>query len=112
MNKVPLSFAIFSNLCSLFLLLFMGLTVLFSTIYKSYCIISVNFYHYLQYFQQKVFSFSKISRSQTDIIKVWLKNHDCTKGINLQYIHNLIKFIFSNNSINYVYFQTSVISIK
>ena len=37
----------------------------FGTIYGSYCTISVNFYLYLQYFQQKVFSFSKINGSQT-----------------------------------------------
>ena len=38
-------------LFNLFLLLFMDLTVLFGTIYGSYCTISVNFYFYLQYFQ-------------------------------------------------------------
>ena len=43
-----------------------GLTALFCIIHGSYCTISVNFYFYLLYFQQKVFSFSKISRSQTD----------------------------------------------
>ena len=36
------------------------------TIYRSYCITSANFYLYQHYFQQKVFSFSKISKSQTD----------------------------------------------
>ena len=51
---------------ALFLLLFMDLNALFDTIYGSYGTISANFYLYLQYFQQKVFSFSKISRSQTD----------------------------------------------
>ena len=35
------------------------------TIYEFHCTISANFYLYLQYFQQKVFSFSKISGSQT-----------------------------------------------
>ena len=44
----------------------MGLIALFGTIYGSHCIILANFYFYLQYFQQKVFSFSKISESQTD----------------------------------------------
>ena len=44
----------------------MGLTALFGTIHGSHYIISANFYIYLQYFQQKIFSFSKISRSQTD----------------------------------------------
>ena len=48
----------------LFLLLFMGLIALFGTIYGSYCTISANFY--LQYFQQKIFSFSKINGSQTE----------------------------------------------
>ena len=52
-------------LFSLFLLLFMSLTVLFGTIYGYHCIISANFYLYLQYFQQKIFNYSKISRSQT-----------------------------------------------
>ena len=53
-------------LFNLFLLLFMSLTALFDTIHESHCIISANFYLYIQYFQQKVFSFSKISFSQTD----------------------------------------------
>ena len=34
--------------------------VLFGTIYKFHCTISANFYIYLQYFQQKFFSFNKI----------------------------------------------------
>ena len=51
-------------LFSLFLLPFMGLTVLFDTIHEFHCTISVNFYLYLQHFQQKVFSFSKISGTQ------------------------------------------------
>ena len=37
---------------NLFLLLFMGPTVLFGTIYGSHYTISTNFYLYLQYFQQ------------------------------------------------------------
>ena len=49
----------------LIFVLFMGLTVLFVTIYGSHCAISVNFY--LRYFQQKVFSFCKISESQTNL---------------------------------------------
>ena len=53
-------------LFSLFLLLFIGLTVLFSTIHGSYCTISANFHLYLRYFRQKVFNFGKISESQTD----------------------------------------------
>ena len=45
----------------------MSLTVLFGIIYESYYTISVNFYFYLQYFQQKVFSFNKISGFQTNL---------------------------------------------
>ena len=37
-------------LFNLFLLLFMGFTVFFSTIYRPHCTISANFYLYLQYF--------------------------------------------------------------
>ena len=44
----------------------MSLTILFGTIYRSYCTILANFYLYLQYFQQKNFSFSNISRYQTN----------------------------------------------
>ena len=50
-------------LFSLFLLQLVDLTVLFGTIHGSHCIIWANFYLYLQYFQQKIFSFSKISKS-------------------------------------------------
>ena len=50
-------------LFSLFLLLFMGSTTLFGTIHRSHCTILTNFYFYLQYFQQKVFSFSEINGS-------------------------------------------------
>ena len=64
-------------LFNLFLLLFMGSTVLFSTIRGSHYTISTNFYFYLQYFQQKVFSFSKISKSQTDP-----KNKSLSKQLN------------------------------
>ena len=53
-------------LFSLFLLLFIGPIALFNTIHESHCIILVKFFLYLQYFQQKVFSFSKISGSQTN----------------------------------------------
>ena len=38
------------SLFSLFLLLFMSLTVLFSTIHRFHCTISINFYLYLPYF--------------------------------------------------------------
>ena len=44
----------------------MDFTVLFSIIHEFHCTISVNFYLYLQYFQEKVFNFSKISGSQID----------------------------------------------
>ena len=44
----------------------MGPTALFNIIYRSHYTISANFYFYLQYFQQKVFNFSKISEFQTD----------------------------------------------
>ena len=43
----------------------MSPTALFSIIHGPYCTISTNFYLYLQYFQQKIFSFSKMSGSQT-----------------------------------------------
>ena len=56
----------FILLFSLFLLLFMGPTAFFGIIHGSHCVISTNFYLCLQYFQQKNFSFSKISKSQTD----------------------------------------------
>ena len=52
-------------LFSLFLLLFMGSIALFGTIHEPHCIISTNFYLYLQYFQQYVFNFSKINGIQT-----------------------------------------------
>ena len=41
-----------------------GSTTLFCTIHESHYIISVNFYFYLQYCQQKKFSFIKITGSQ------------------------------------------------
>ena len=44
----------------------MSLIVFFIIIHRSHFTILTNFYLYLQYFQQKNFSFSKISRSQTD----------------------------------------------
>ena len=42
----------------------MGLTTLFNIIHRYHCIISTNFYLYLQYFLQKNSSFSKISGFQ------------------------------------------------
>ena len=47
-------------------LLFMRLTVFFCIIYGSHYTILTNFYLYLQYFFQKIFSFSKITRFQID----------------------------------------------
>ena len=44
----------------------MGLTALFDTIHGSHYTISANFYLYLQYFQQKIFNFSKVSGFQTN----------------------------------------------
>ena len=55
-------------LFSLFLLLFIGLTALFSIIYESHYTISANFYLYLRYFQQKILSLRRISESSTDLI--------------------------------------------
>ena len=48
------------------LLLYIGFTTLFGTIHESHYIILASFYIYLQYFQQKVFNFNKISGSQTN----------------------------------------------
>ena len=45
--------------------LYIDPTAFFGTIHRSTCTISTNFYFYLQYFQQKVFSFNKIIISQT-----------------------------------------------
>ena len=53
-------------LFNLFLLLFIIPTTLFGTIHRYHCTISTNIYLYLQYFQQKVFNFNKISGSQID----------------------------------------------
>ena len=44
----------------------MSFTAFFSIIHESHHTISANFYLYLQYFQQKKFSFRKISGSQMD----------------------------------------------
>ena len=60
-------------LFNLFLLLFIGLTALFDTIYVCYCTILVNFYFYLQDFQQNIFSFNfSFPSMQT------YANHCCT----------------------------------
>ena len=73
-NYFVTMFLFFSNkrypnrplLFSLFLLLFMDLTALFGTIHKFRYTISTNFYLYLQFLQQKIFNFNKISKSQTN----------------------------------------------
>ena len=44
----------------------MGPTTVFGTIHRFHYTISANFYFYLQYFQQKIFSLGKISRFQMD----------------------------------------------
>ena len=61
-----LIFCQLSLLFILFLLLFMSPTTFFDTIQESYCTILANFHIYLQHFQQKIFSFSKISGFQTN----------------------------------------------
>ena len=55
----------------------MGTTALFDVIYRCHCTILVNFYLYLQYFQQKVFNFSKISKFQSEPKCVFGKNNFC-----------------------------------
>ena len=55
----------------------MGPIVIFCIIHWFYCTISANFYLYLQYFQQKNFSFSKISKSQSEPKCVFGKNYFC-----------------------------------
>ena len=47
------------SLFNLFLQLFMGSTALFGIIYRPQRIISINFYLYLQYFQQYFFQFQQ-----------------------------------------------------
>ena len=59
--KCAFSLSLKSQFILLFSLFFLlGPTALFDTIHGSHCTISANFYLYLQYFQQKVFNFSKI----------------------------------------------------
>ena len=61
-------------LFNFFLVLFINLTVLFGIIHGFQCTISTNLYIYLQYFQQKIFNFSKISGFQTHhLVCVWLQ---------------------------------------
>ena len=47
----------FILLFNLFLLLFISFTAIFNTIHEFHCTISINFYLYLSYFQQKNFYF-------------------------------------------------------
>ena len=67
----------------------MGLAVLFYTIHESHYTISTNFYLYLQYFQQKVFSFSfsKINGFQIDLFFLLYFFSPLT--------HSLLSFLFS-----------------
>ena len=50
----------------------MGPTTFFGTIYESRCTISANFYLYLQYFQQKIFSFNKITDPKQTLSVMYL----------------------------------------
>ena len=53
----------------------MSSNAFFGTIYEFHCTISVNFYIYLQYFQQQQnFNFNKINKSQLDP-NIKKKNH-------------------------------------
>ena len=74
-------------LFSLFLLLFINPIALFGIINRSHCTISANFYLYLQYFQQKVFSFSKISGPQTDP-----KLHNIIEKFSNEFLLNQINY--------------------
>ena len=65
----------------------MGSTTLFGNIHGPYCTISTNFYLYLQDFQQKVFSFYKISIS--------LINPKCAFGIGLKRQFFFLILLFS-----------------
>ena len=56
---------------------FIDLTALFGIIHRFYCIILVNFYLHLQYFQQKNFNFNKISESPIDPKCMFGKNYFC-----------------------------------
>ena len=55
----------------------MNSTTFFGISYKSHYTISANFYLYLQYFQEKVFSFNKISGSQTNPRYPFCKDYFC-----------------------------------
>ena len=55
----------------------MGSIALFGPIHGSHCTILVNFYLYIPYFRQKVFSFSKTNRSQTDSKCTFDKDYFC-----------------------------------
>ena len=72
----------------------MDSTALFGTIHGSYYTISANFYLYLQYYQQKIFNFSKISGSQTDdkyyLHYITLTTKVCTWHAKVLYKESLI----------------------
>ena len=81
-------------LFSLFLLLFIAL---FGTIHESHYIISTNFYHYSQYFQQKIFRFSKISGSQK-----WTLYITITQNTNLTPTHMQTKLVKVGKIVKYI----------
>ena len=70
----------------------MGPIALFGIFYVSYCTISANFYLYLQYFLQKVFSFSKITKSQTDP-KITKTKVSCN-GANLKFYFAVLVLVY------------------
>ena len=79
-------------LLNLFLLLFMDPTTLFGIFYRSYNTISANFYLYLQYFQQKNFSFRKISESQMDL-KITKTKVSCN-GADLKFYFAVLVLVY------------------
>ena len=71
--------------------------------WPSHYTISTNIYLYLQYFQQKVFSFSKIRRSQTDPLSLTFLSF---------FFHSLFYFLFSSSSPPCLSPKSSLLSIK
>ena len=65
---------------------------LFGTIYGFQCTISANFYLYLQYFQQKIFSFNKISGSQMDS-KITKTKVSCN-GADLKFYFEVLVLVY------------------
>ena len=53
---------------------------LFGTILGFHYIISAKFYFYLQYFQQKIFSFNKISESHEALLAFFIICVDVSSG--------------------------------